>query len=78
MARSIVQRDICKGITVHHPHLTAWADFGAGVRISLRHNPVTVMLDRVLESPKVIPVTAASGPFLDGAHDQQHRENGGV
>lgn len=78
MARAIVQRDIRKGITVHHPHLTAWADFGSGVRISLRHNPVTIVLERPKDAARVIPLNSTSGPFLDRSDDQQHGEDGGV
>jgi hypothetical protein len=78
MAHAIIQRDIRKGISVHHPQLTAWAEFGAGVRISLRHNPVSVLLDRAPEQSAVIPVKATSGPFLNGADSQQYGEDDGV
>ncbi len=69
MGRSSSRRELRRAITIQHPHLTAWADFSAGVRISLRHNPVTVTNGGLDESPSVLVLNPApiSGPFFDRA-----------
>lgn len=71
-----VQRNrpaVRKRITIKHPRLTAWADLGTIIRISLRHNPRTAVNDDHDVAPILVaPPSAISGPFFDGA-DTQHR-----
>lgn len=58
-------------ITISHPRLTAWASLGSAVRISLRHNPVTVTVAREDPSPSSVALSPVSGPFPRGAHSQE-------
>ena len=66
------RRELRRSITIQHPLLTAWADFSEGMRISLRHIPVTVTNGGRDESKAVIVLSPAltSGPFFDGADSQ--------
>jgi hypothetical protein len=73
MARAIFQRALNKGVSVQHPQLTAWVEFGAGVRISLRQTPVIVSLGVGDDAPAaVITVRSMSGPFFERADPQKH------
>jgi hypothetical protein len=73
MPHAKVQHEACKGITLQHPNLTAWAEFGTWIRISLRQSPVSLTMGAVNDTASVVAtVQPISGPFFDGTDSKQH------